>query len=86
MLVDSTCLIEPIMSGFDCTNFSPECTIVESFYAYIPSLPANAAYAGIFGLSLGLHLVQGIIWRKAWLGFAAAMILGNAGELPNNDF
>lgn len=69
------------MSGSGCTNFSPQCTIDDSFYAYIPSLPANAIYVGIFAFCLVIHLVQGIRWRKAWLGFAIAMFLGNLGEL-----
>lgn len=68
------------MSGSGCTNFSPTCTIVQSYYAYIPSLSTNAAYAGIFGLSFGIHAVQGLIWRKAWLGFALAMSIGNIGK------
>lgn len=69
------------MSGSGCTNFSPECTIVDSFYAYVPSLIANAAFAAIFGISLVLHLIQGIRCWKAWKGFAVAMVVGNFGML-----
>jgi len=67
------------MSGSGCTNYSPDCTIVDSFYAYVPSKIANVAFAGIFGISLVLHLVQGIRWWKAWKGFAVAMVVGNLG-------
>lgn len=71
---------EIIMSIPNCTNFSQYCSIEDSFYAYIPSLAANLAFVAIFGLSLLLHLGQGLWWWKPWKGFAIAMVVGNVGE------
>src|SRR5438034_1356784 len=55
------------------------CDILNSFYEYRPSLPANAAFAAIFTISLAAFVTQGIL-SKRFIGFSIAMALGTFGE------
>jgi hypothetical protein len=50
------------------------CDLTLSSFLYLPSLPANITFAGLFGLLLGLQLLLGIKY-KTW-GYTVAMILG----------
>ncbi|KAF2138952.1 uncharacterized protein K452DRAFT_337768 [Aplosporella prunicola CBS 121167] len=56
------------------------CPLSDSYWAYRPSLGANAAFAAIFGLSLLLFLVQGVV-SKRFLGFTIAMVSGDILEV-----
>lgn len=47
-----------------------ECAQVQ----YFPSLPANAFFAGVFGLAMIAQILLGV-WYKTW-GFMVAMICG----------
>lgn len=53
----------------------PECPLDLSYWAYLPSLPANAIFTALFGLSLLLFIVQGAL-SKRFLGFTIAMVSG----------
>lgn len=48
-----------------CTAIGPHCTIEGTLYGYYPSLPANAFFAGFFGLCFAINLILGIKW-KTW--------------------
>ncbi|KXJ89841.1 RTA1 like protein-domain-containing protein [Microdochium bolleyi] len=72
-------------------SFGPDanCTLVLckpewSVVGYQPSIPANAAFLALFGLSLLAHLCQGVyFWRKgrpAW-GYMTLIVLGCADEI-----
>jgi hypothetical protein len=50
-----------------------------SVLRYQPSLSANAAFVALFGLSMAIHVVQGLRWRT-W-AFTIAMFLGCAIEM-----
>ncbi|KAI9657413.1 MAG: hypothetical protein M1821_003095 [Bathelium mastoideum] len=51
------------------------CPLSLSYWAYLPSLAANALFLALFGLSLALYLLQGILSRR-FLGFTIAMLCG----------
>lgn len=55
------------------------CNVETSIFTYQPSLPANAVFIALFGVSLVIHAVQGIRWRT-WF-FSTAMILGCTTEM-----
>lgn len=69
----------------DRKNFRDSCTLETcplnlSYWGYRPSLPANALFAAIFGLSLLLFIAQGAL-SKRFLGFTIAMVCGTALEV-----
>ncbi len=51
------------------------CTIEESEWGYRPSLPGNALFAALFGISAVLFFGQAMISRR-FIGFAIAMVIG----------
>jgi hypothetical protein len=55
------------------------CDVTTSVYEYRPSLPANATFIALFGLSLAIQIAQGIRWRT-W-AFLFAMFWGCVAEL-----
>jgi hypothetical protein len=64
----------------DKKHYRDQCTLATcpldlSYWAYIPSLPANALFLAIFALSLALFLVQAVLSRR-FLGFTIAMVSG----------
>lgn len=63
-----------------CSLDKPGCDLDLSYWAYIPSLPANALFTALFGLSTLLFIIQGTISRR-FLGFSIAMISGCALEV-----
>ncbi|KKZ63927.1 hypothetical protein EMCG_01786 [[Emmonsia] crescens] len=56
------------------------CPIEASIYQYRPSLPANATFIAIFGLSGLIHLLQLSIWRSNY-AFSILILLGCLGEI-----
>lgn len=69
----------------DRKNFRDSCTLETcplslSYWGYRPSLPANALFIGIFGLSTLLFIVQGALSGR-FLGFTIAMVCGCALEV-----
>jgi len=54
------------------------CPVQDSIYGYYPSLPINAILAGLFAISLFVHVFQGIR-AKSW-SFMAALGIGTALE------
>ncbi|KAJ4009691.1 hypothetical protein NW766_008812 [Fusarium irregulare] len=63
-----------ISFGPDANCTLDTCPLEASILRYQPSIPANAVFAGVFGLSLIIHAFQGIRMRT-W-GFMASMIAG----------
>ncbi|RBR23256.1 uncharacterized protein FIESC28_03998 [Fusarium coffeatum] len=63
-----------ISFGPDANCTLDTCPLEASILRYQPSIPANAVFAGVFGLSLITHAFQGIRMRT-W-GFMASMIAG----------
>jgi hypothetical protein len=55
------------------------CPVEDSVYEYRPSLGANAALIAVFGVSMIIHMVQGIRWRT-WV-FLVAIVLGCVSEM-----
>lgn len=51
------------------------CPLSKSFFAYRPSLAANATFLALFACSLAAFLAQGVTSRK-FIGFTAAMVSG----------
>jgi hypothetical protein len=56
------------------------CPLSFSFWAYLPSLPANSLFAALFGISLLLYSAQAIVYRR-FLWFSGAMIIGGFLEV-----
>lgn len=56
------------------------CPIQSSYYAYRPSLPANAVFLALFSLSLCCFIVQAALSRR-FIGFTIAMVSGCALEV-----
>ena len=56
------------------------CPIQSSYYAYRPSLPANAVFLALFSLSLCFFIVQAALSRR-FIGFTIAMVSGCALEV-----
>ncbi|KIX02828.1 uncharacterized protein Z518_08771 [Rhinocladiella mackenziei CBS 650.93] len=52
-------------SGDNCTDVTPECPVELSVYGYRPSIPANAFFAGFFGICCIVNLGLGIRY-KTW--------------------
>lgn len=55
------------------------CDITTSIYEYRPSIAASAVFITIFGISLVVHIYQGIRWRS-WF-FSSAMFMGCVAEM-----
>ncbi|RFU79002.1 phospholipid-translocating atpase [Trichoderma arundinaceum] len=55
------------------------CPIEWSVYKYRPSVPANAIFLALFGVSIIVHVILGIRWRQ-W-NFMTLMILGSLVEI-----
>jgi hypothetical protein len=55
------------------------CPVQASLYEYQPSLAANAIFIALFGITLIIHLIQGIKWRT-WF-FTTAIFWGCACEM-----
>lgn len=55
------------------------CPIEYSVYKYRPSVPANAIFVALFGVSIVGHVILGIRWRQ-W-NFMALMIVGCLVEI-----
>lgn len=55
------------------------CLLEWSVFQYLPSIPANATFLGVFGLLLILHAVQGIRY-KAW-AYMGCIVAGCALEI-----
>lgn len=51
------------------------CPLSSSYYAYLPSHPANALFLALFSLSLCSFLLQAVLSRR-FIGFSIAMICG----------
>ena len=51
------------------------CPLAYSYWAYLPSLPANSLFLALFSLSLVLFIVQSCLSRR-FLGFTIAMVSG----------
>ena len=56
------------------------CPIKSSYYAYRPSLPANAVFLALFSLSLCGFILQAALSRR-FVGFTVAMVSGCALEV-----
>ncbi|KAF5988623.1 phospholipid-translocating ATPase [Fusarium coicis] len=63
-----------ISFGSDANCTLELCPLESSILRYQPNLPANAIFIGVFGLSMALHIFQGIK-MKTW-GFMASMMAG----------
>ncbi|EWY89044.1 hypothetical protein FOYG_10021 [Fusarium oxysporum NRRL 32931] len=63
-----------ISFGSDANCTLELCPLESSILQYQPNVPANAIFIGVFGLSMALHIFQGIK-MKTW-GFMASMIAG----------
>lgn len=66
------------------------CPLSLSYWAYIPSLPANSIFLALFAISLITFLVQALL-SKRFLGFTIAMlsgcileVLGYAGRIMSH--
>jgi hypothetical protein len=55
------------------------CPVEWSVYKYRPSIPANAVFIALFGISILVHVILGIRWRQ-W-NFMTLMILGGIVEI-----
>jgi hypothetical protein len=55
------------------------CPVEWSIFQYQPSLPANAIFIAIFGISMLAHIYQGYRWRQ-WT-FATLVAVGCAVEM-----
>ncbi|MDI1490770.1 MAG: hypothetical protein OHK93_001974 [Ramalina farinacea] len=85
-----TALLDPPYSyvayGGD-TNCTLEiCPVILSVYQYRPSVPANAVFIALFGISMVIHLVQAFLWKTWTFGILMAVgclteILGYAGRI-----
>jgi len=72
-----------MMIGYNnvqCYHPSDDCPIKYSYWKYQPSFSTNATFTALFGLSMLLFLVQGIIGKR-WMGFTIAMVTGCALEV-----
>ena len=65
-------ILHPTIPDADCTLKT--CSLLQAHYLYVPSLPGNALYAGIFGLALAVQIIFGVRYRT-W-GFLGGMFGG----------
>ena len=56
------------------------CSLKLSYWAYLPSLPANGLFTALFSISLILYLVQAV-WSRRFIGFSVAMLCGSILEV-----
>ncbi|KAF4418441.1 phospholipid-translocating ATPase [Fusarium acutatum] len=63
-----------ISFGSDANCTLELCPLESSILRYQPNVPANAIFIGVFGLSMALHIFQGIK-MKTW-GFMTSMMAG----------
>lgn len=56
------------------------CPLNLSYWGYLPSVPANALFAALFGISLIGFITASIMSRK-FLGFSIAMVSGSILEV-----
>lgn len=49
------------MSDINCTIST--CPLTEAYLDYLPNVPANAFFVGLFGLIIGIQLILGIRYR-----------------------
>ena len=56
------------------------CPLSSSYYAYRPSLGANATFLALFAFSLLCFTIQGLLSRR-FIGFTIAMVCGCALEV-----
>jgi len=80
--VPPDCLSEVLKTRLACRA---QCTIETcplkwSFWAYRPSIPANAIFVALFTISLILYLAQGLASRR-FVGFSISMISGGILEV-----
>jgi len=66
-------------------NFRDHCTLKtcplsDSYWGYIPSLPANGFFLALFALSTGIFVMQGVL-SKRFLAFTIAMVCGGFLEV-----
>ncbi|KAL9622429.1 MAG: hypothetical protein Q9160_003274 [Pyrenula sp. 1 TL-2023] len=50
------------------------CPISRSIYQYRPSLPANSIFIALFGITLIVHILQGLRYKTTW--FLSCMVFG----------
>ncbi|KAH8811510.1 sphingoid long-chain base transporter RSB1 [Xylogone sp. PMI_703] len=65
--------------GADETCTLATCDVSTSLYGYRPTLSSSVSFMVFFGISLIIHIYQGVKWRT-W-GFMCAMILGCISEI-----
>jgi hypothetical protein len=65
-------------SAIKCIEITAQCTVGNSKYGYIPSLPSNAAFLAIFGSLAIIHAYLGIK-TETWF-FGAMMAIGSMTE------
>ncbi|KAH7264890.1 RTA1 like protein-domain-containing protein [Fusarium redolens] len=63
-----------ISFGSDANCTLELCPLDSSILRYQPNIPANAIFIGVFGMSMALHIFQGIK-MKTW-GFMSSMMAG----------
>lgn len=56
------------------------CPLSSSYYAYRPSLGANATFITLFSFSLVCFAIQGLLSRR-FIGFTVALVCGCALEV-----
>jgi hypothetical protein len=61
-----------------CEEISDLCPVEGTIYGYTPSLPANAFFAGFFGIAMILHIIYGVRY-KTWT-YMIAIGLGCLAE------
>ncbi|KAM0722244.1 hypothetical protein Q7P37_001685 [Cladosporium fusiforme] len=66
------------------------CSIQQSIFQYQPSLPANAFFIAIFGVSLFVHIYQAYRWKQWTFGILCALgcvseMIGYGGRIIMHD-
>jgi hypothetical protein len=56
------------------------CPLNWSYWAYLPSLPANSLFIALFSISLTVYVLEAFL-TKRFLGFSIAMISGSTLEV-----
>ena len=65
----------PKLAAYRASCTLQTCPLSSSYYAYRPSLPANAVFLALFSLSLTCFVLQAALSRR-FVGFSLAMISG----------
>ena len=63
----------------DCLEVTEFCVVEATTYGYRPNLASTIFFIAIFGVCMGLQLLQGIRWRT-WF-YMSVMTLGCLGEV-----